>query len=80
MSPIANENSDMPYGIVSAEVGDTYSPSFSNLHHTITRHSDHSVDLKVHWDTSSINYVGNIELHVLATTRLGDISFNPLHG
>lgn len=80
VSPIANENSNMPYGIVSAEVGDIYGPSFSNLYHTITRHSDHSVDLKVHWDTSSINYVGNIELHVLATTRLGDISFHPLHG
>lgn len=80
VSPIANENSNMPYGIVSSEVGDTYGSSFSNLHHTITRHSDHSVDLKVHWDTSSINYVGNLELHVLATTRLGDITFAPLHG
>ena len=80
VSPVDNETSNMPYGIVSAEVGNTHGLSFSNLHHTITRGSDRSVDLKVGWDTNSSNYIGNIELHVLATTRLGDITFTPLHG
>jgi hypothetical protein len=79
VSPVDNASSNMPYGIISAEVGDTYGISFTNLHHTITRNSDRSVDLKVGWNTNSSNHVGNIELHVLATTRLGDITFAPLH-
>lgn len=77
VSPVDNATNNMPYGIISAEVGDTYGLTFSNLHHTITRGSDRSVDLNVHWETSSSNYVGNVEFHVLATTRLGDISFAP---
>lgn len=63
-----------------SEIGDTVGTVFSDLHHTITRNSDRSVDLKVGWNTNSSNYVGNIELHVLASTRLGDITFNPIHG
>lgn len=80
VSPVDNLTSNMPYGIVSSEIGDTVGTVFSDLHHTITRNSDRSVDLKVGWNTNSSNYVGNIELHVLASTRLGDITFNPIHG
>ena len=80
VSPVDNLTSNMPYGIVSAEIGDTFGTVFSDLSHTITRNTDHSVDLKVGWNTNSSNYIGNIELHVLASTRLGDITFEPLHG
>lgn len=80
VSPVDNFTSNMPYGIVSAEIGDTYGTVFSDLNHTITRNSDRSVDLKVGWNTNSSNYIGNIELHVLASTRLGDITFDPIHG
>ena len=80
VSPVDNEANHMPYGIVSAEVGDTYGTVFTNLDHTIVRHSDRSVTLKVKWDSVSADYIGNIELHVLASTRLGDITFDPIHG
>ena len=81
VSPVDNQRGNLPCGIVSAEVGGTNGLHFSDLQHTITRSSDRSVDLKVSWNTNSSNYVGNIELHVLAaTTRLGDVTFQPIHG
>jgi hypothetical protein len=80
VSPVDNETSNMPYGIVTAILGDTYATNFINLDHTILRSSDRSVDLKVTWDSSVTDYVGNVELQVLASTRLGDISFQPIHG
>jgi hypothetical protein len=80
VSPVDNPTSNMPHGIVTAILGDTYATNFSNLDHTIQRSSDRSVDLKVTWDSSVTDYVGNVELQVLASTRLGDISFQPIHG
>jgi hypothetical protein len=80
VSPVDNETSNMPYGIVTAILGDTYATNFTNLNHTIQRGSDRSVDLKVTWDSIVTDYVGNVEMQVLASTRLGDISFQPIHG
>jgi hypothetical protein len=79
VSPVADALSQRPNGITYAEVGDLHSTSFSNLTQTIERNSDTSVDLKVHWTTSALEYIGNIEVHVLSSTRLGDMSITSIH-
>ena len=78
VSPVDDFASQRPKGITSANMENHAATSFSNITHTITRHSGNSVDVKVIWDTSATSYVGNVELQVLASTRLGDIAFAPI--
>lgn len=79
VSPVADSGTERPNGITYADVGDVFRTSFSNFTQTVERVSDTSVDLKVHWNTSSSNYIGNLEIHVLSSMRLGDIAFTPIH-
>lgn len=79
VSPVADLATSRPSGITYAEVGDLYCTTFSNLSQSIVRYNDNTVDVKVQWESTSLNYMATTEVQVVSSDRLGNFTFLPLH-